>query len=79
VTTITLDKQVGLITADPSKLRSFEDYWQVFKIQLDWLIEQAIQLNEYMGAVHQEMMPSALSPPCWPPLPIQGAGKEQKE
>jgi len=57
---ITGEEQIGPITPDPSGLRSFEEFWQVFKIQLDWLIEQAITLNEYMGAVHQEMMPSPL-------------------
>lgn len=57
---ITGDEQIGPVTPDPSELASFEDFWQVFKTQLDWLIEQAIQLNEYMGAVHQEMMPSPL-------------------
>lgn len=57
---ITGEEQIGPITPDPSGLRSFEEFWQIFKIQLDWLIEQAITLNEYMGAVHQEMMPSPL-------------------
>jgi len=57
---ITGDEQIGPVTPDPSQLTSFEEFWQVFKTQLDWLIEQAIQLNEYMGAVHQEMMPSPL-------------------
>lgn len=57
---ITGDEQIGPVTEDPSTLRSFEEFWQVFKIQLDWLIGQAIQLNEYMGSVHQEMMPSPL-------------------
>ena len=57
---ITGDEQIGPETPDPADLNSFEEFWEVFKIQLDWLIENAIQLNEYMGAVHQEMMPSPL-------------------
>ncbi len=57
---ITGEEQIGPATPDPSELRSFEEFWKIFKIQLDWLIEQAITLNEYMGAVHQEMMPSPL-------------------
>ncbi len=27
---------------------------------MDWLIDQAVQTNEMLGAVHQEMMPSPL-------------------
>ena len=57
---ITGDKQIGPATADPSSLKSFEEFWEVFKIQLDWLIGKAIEINEHMGAVHQEMMPSPL-------------------
>lgn len=57
---ITGEEQIGPATPDPSELTSFEEFWEVFKTQLDWLIKQAIQLNEYMGAVHQDMMPSPL-------------------
>ncbi|MEA3467641.1 MAG: pyruvate formate lyase family protein [Thermodesulfobacteriota bacterium] len=57
---ITGEEQIGPVTPDPSMLNSFEEFWQVFKTQLDWLIEQAITLNDYMGVVHQEMMPSPL-------------------
>ena len=57
---ITGNEQIGPMTADPEGLDSFEAFWEVFKAQLDWLIEQAIELNEYMGAVHQEIMPSPL-------------------
>jgi len=57
---ITGVRQIGPQTNEPSRIESFEQFWEVFKIQLDWLIEQAIQLNEYFGAIHQEMMPSPL-------------------
>jgi len=57
---ITGDEQIGPRTTDPTQLRSFEEFWQVFKTQLDWLIEKAIEINEHMGRVHQEMMPSPL-------------------
>lgn len=57
---ITGDDQVGPVTPDPAGLTSFEQFWQVFTSQLDWLIGQAIVLNEHMGEVHQEMMPSPL-------------------
>lgn len=57
---ITGDEQVGPVTPDPAGLTSYEQFFQVFTTQLDWLIGQAIELNEHMGAVHQEMMPSPL-------------------
>lgn len=57
---ITGDEQVGPRTADPTKLKSFEEFWMVFKTQLDWLVGKAIEINEHMGRVHQEMMPSPL-------------------
>lgn len=54
------DRQIGPQTPEPAQLQSFEQFWEVFKTQLDWLIGQAIQLNEYFGAIHQEVMPSPL-------------------
>ena len=57
---ITGDAQIGPATADPSTLTSFEAFWEVFKTQLDWLIDKAVEMNEAMGAVHQQMMPSPL-------------------
>ncbi len=57
---VTGEEQIGPRTPDPAGLGSFEEFWQVFLVQLDWLIDQAVQLNEYMGTVHQEMLPSPL-------------------
>lgn len=57
---ITGEEQIGPKTADPATLNSFEEFWEIFKTQLDWLIEKAIELNEHMGAIHQQMMPSPL-------------------
>jgi len=57
---ITGEEQIGPVTPDPATLPSFEQFWEVFKSQLDWLIEKAIELNEEMGRVHQQMMPSPL-------------------
>ncbi len=54
------ERQIGPKTSEPRDLQSFEAFWEVFKTQLDWLIGEAIQMNEYFGAIHQEMMPSPL-------------------
>ncbi|BBO83843.1 glycyl radical enzyme [Desulfosarcina ovata subsp. sediminis] len=57
---ITGETQVGPATAPAAQITSFEQFWEAFKQQLDWLIDQAVQTNEILGAVHQEMMPSPL-------------------
>ncbi len=57
---ITGEEQIGPRTPDPAGLESFEEFWEIFKTQLDWLIDQAVQLNEHMGHVHQEMLPTPL-------------------
>ncbi|MGA2404817.1 MAG: pyruvate formate lyase family protein, partial [Syntrophobacteraceae bacterium] len=59
---ITGDDQIGPATPDlaSTKLNSFEEFWNIFTTQLDWLIGQAIQMNECLGKVHQDEMPSPL-------------------
>lgn len=57
---ITGDEQIGPETGDPSRFTSFEMFWEAFKSQLKWLLEQAIELNENFGHVHQEVLPSPL-------------------
>ena len=57
---ITGDTQFGPKTGDPAKMKSFEEFWNVFLQQTSWLIEQAITLNEKMAVIHQEMLPTPL-------------------
>ena len=57
---ITGDTQIGPATPPASAVTSFGQFWEIFKTQLDWLIAQAVEMNENLGAVHQEMMPSPL-------------------
>jgi formate C-acetyltransferase len=57
---VTGDEVISFESGDPAQFKSFEDFWEAFKKQLQWLIEQEIQLNEYFGLVHQEIMPSPL-------------------
>jgi formate C-acetyltransferase len=57
---ITGDEQIGPATPDPATLSNFAQFREAFETQLDWLIEQAVELNEAMGGVHQQMMPSPL-------------------
>ncbi|WP_300673155.1 pyruvate formate lyase family protein [Desulfoluna sp.] len=57
---VTADAQIGPRTGDPCSFTSFEAFWEAFKTQLKWLLEQAIELNEHFGHVHQEILPSPL-------------------
>ncbi len=57
---VTGERQIGPETQDPARMQDFESFWNAFSTQLDWVIAQAVQLNEYLGHVHQEMMPSPL-------------------
>ncbi|MBW2734141.1 MAG: hypothetical protein JRH20_17265 [Deltaproteobacteria bacterium] len=57
---ITANEQIGPLTPKPALMSSFEQFWRAFTMQLTWLIEHAIDLNEKLGAVHQQMMPSPL-------------------
>lgn len=57
---VTGDEQISPETGDPSQFDSFEAFWEAFKSQLKWLAGKAIELNEYFGHVHQEILPSPL-------------------
>ncbi len=55
---VTGDDQIGPATGDPSTFTAFEDFWRAFETQLAWVIGRAIELNEQMGHVHQDVMPT---------------------
>jgi len=57
---VTGDDLISFESGDPTQFKTFEEFWEAFKSQLAWIIEQAIQLNEYFGLVHQEIMPTTL-------------------
>lgn len=54
------DEQIGPPTGDPTDFTNFGEFWGAFRTQLLWLLNHAIQLNEYFGLVHQELQPSPL-------------------
>ncbi len=54
------EEQIGPSTPAPAVMSSFNEFWEAFKTQLNWVIENAVKLNEAFGKVHQEMMPSPL-------------------
>jgi formate C-acetyltransferase len=54
------DEQVGPKTGDPTQFTSYEQFYDAFSIQLKWMLENAIDINEKMATVHQEMLPTPL-------------------
>ncbi len=54
------DEQIGPETGDGATFTDFESFYQAFHAQYTWLLGQAIDLNEKMGAVHQEMASTPL-------------------
>jgi formate C-acetyltransferase len=57
---VTGDEQIGPATGSAESFKSFEEFWEAFKTQLGWLIDNAVQLNEMMGKTHQEYLPTPL-------------------
>lgn len=57
---VTGSEQIGPATGPASSFTSFEEFWEAFKTQLRWLIDQAVRLNEMMGKTHQEYLPTPL-------------------
>lgn len=57
---ITGDEQIGPASGAAESFGSFEEFWEAFKTQLRWLIDEAIQLNEMMGKTHQQYLPTPL-------------------
>ncbi len=54
------DEQIGPATGSVETFRTFEEFWEAFKTQLRWLINEAVTLNEMMGRTHQEYLPTPL-------------------
>jgi formate C-acetyltransferase len=50
----------GLATGDVSTFATFDDFRQAFRRQTEWLIDQAIRLNEALGLTHQTHYPTPI-------------------
>lgn len=57
---ITGDEQTGPATGGPNGFETFDDFRDAFEKQLEFLIGEAIRLNECLGRVHQEILPTPL-------------------
>ena len=54
------DTRISPSTGDPAGFKHFEDFWNAFTRQFAWLAGQAIELNEYFGRIHQEILTTPL-------------------
>jgi pyruvate formate-lyase/glycerol dehydratase family glycyl radical enzyme len=55
---LTEDEQISaVVTQDPQTMGSFADFQQAFKAQLEWLINQAVTLNNNFGDIYQKHHP----------------------
>jgi pyruvate-formate lyase len=57
---VTGDEQIGPATGTAESFSTFEEFWEAFKTQLRWLIDEAVRLNEMMGKTYQEHLPTPL-------------------
>ncbi|MBU1055019.1 MAG: hypothetical protein KKC46_14505 [Proteobacteria bacterium] len=57
---VTGDEQIGPATGELSAFNDFEDFWNAFSKQFEWLAGKAIELNEMFGKVYQDILPSPL-------------------
>jgi pyruvate formate-lyase/glycerol dehydratase family glycyl radical enzyme len=53
-------KQISRPTGDPRDFTSFEQFWQAFKKQTQWLIDRATKLNNQLGKTHQDFCPTPI-------------------
>ncbi|PRP94035.1 Benzylsuccinate synthase alpha subunit [Enhygromyxa salina] len=53
-------EQIGPYTPDPREFSGYEDFWAAFATQLRAQIERAIEINELLSRVHQDLLPTPL-------------------
>jgi len=47
-------------TGDPAAFASFDQFLEAFRRQLEWVIGEAVALNELLGRMHQQFYPTPL-------------------
>jgi len=57
---ITGDDQIGPATGPPESFRTYDEFFGAFTKQVEWLIGQAVELNEMLGETHQKRLPTPL-------------------
>lgn len=54
------DKPIGMKTKPLKDMGSFEDVWDAYKQQLQWLVNNAVELNNSYGRMHQKYLATPL-------------------
>ncbi len=54
------DLIISTETGDPANFQSFAEFQDAFQKQLLWVLDQAIQLNEWFGRIHQQFYPTPI-------------------
>jgi formate C-acetyltransferase len=57
---ITGDQLISFPSGDPAKFQNFGEFKDAFYKQLEWLLTQAIDLNEIFGHMYQKYLPTPL-------------------
>ena len=57
---VTGGDQIGPQTGDPKSFKTFDEFWNAFTGQIRFLMGEAISLNNDLGKVHQEILPTPL-------------------
>jgi len=57
---MSLKTRYGPPTGEVSEFKSFNDFVNAFKAQLHFMIEKSVEINNYLGKVHQILHPSPL-------------------
>lgn len=57
---LTEDEQISPQTGDPEDFKNFGEFMTAFEKQLQWLIQQSVEMNDYLGKAHQALHPTPL-------------------
>lgn len=55
-----LDQQISDRTGDPTTFESFDEFKQAFTRQVEWLAEEAVTMNNFLGGIHRDFQPTPI-------------------
>jgi pyruvate formate-lyase/glycerol dehydratase family glycyl radical enzyme len=55
-----MDRLISKETGDPAGFTTFQQFKNAFEAQADWLIGEAVTLNNILGTVHQDIYPTPI-------------------
>jgi pyruvate formate-lyase/glycerol dehydratase family glycyl radical enzyme len=57
---LTEEEQISPPTGDPEQFETFDEFMNAFETQLKWLLDQSVEMNNYLGKAHQALHPTPL-------------------